>query len=152
MSKTINFYRAENPYGFMSNFSRHRVFYNNDHFPTSEHAFQAMKFVGTDYYFKVKDASTPGDSAKKGRSRAYPLRADWETVKDEIMYDICLAKFKQNKDIGASLLETGDAILVEYTENDYYWGSGGVNGGGRNQLGITLMRVRDTIRNEKENK
>lgn len=35
-----------------------------------------------------------------------------------------------------------NVILVEYMENDYYWGDGG-DGFGKNCLGKILMKVRD---------
>ncbi|KAM9967555.1 hypothetical protein ACTFIW_001639 [Dictyostelium discoideum] len=147
----INFYRpTEIPYGPFSNFSRHTVFYNNVLAKTSEHIFQAMKFEGTQHFNDVMNTKTPGDSAKMGRDRKRPLRKDWEGVKDELMYEICLAKFTQHKDIQKILLETGDATLVEHTGNDSYWGDGG-DGSGRNQLGKTLMRVRETIKNNIKN-
>ena len=61
------------------------------------------------------------------------------------MYDACLAKFSQHPDLKQLLLSTGDAIIIEHTKNDNYWGDGG-DGTGRNQLGKTLMRVRDTLK------
>lgn len=42
---------------------------------------------------------------------------------------------------------TGDAKLVEHTENDDYWGDGG-DGSGRNMLGQLLMKVRRKLRSE----
>eukprot|EP01132_Coremiostelium_polycephalum_P002623 gene2623-3252_t len=142
---TINFYRQGDAYGCFSNFSSHSIHYAGQVWKTSEHYFQAMKFEGTPHYFEVLKAGTPGDSARMGRSRSRPLRPDWEEVKDQIMFDIVLAKFQQNKDIQKILLETGEAKLVEHTYNDSYWGDGG-DGTGRNQLGITLMKVRTVIR------
>ena len=73
------------------------------------------------------------------------LREDWNEVKDNIMYEVCKAKFEQNEDIRKLLLETGDATLIEgNTWNDQYWGV--CRGKGRNQLGKTLMRIRDELR------
>ena len=43
------------------------------------------------------------------------------------------------------LLPTGDAKIVEHTENDAYWGDGG-DGSGENKLGLILMRVRVELR------
>ncbi len=59
----------------------------------------------------------PGSAKAMGRTRAVPLRADWELVKDEIMYRCVLAKFQQHKQIRLTLLSTGDATLVEHTKN-----------------------------------
>lgn len=63
------------------------------------------------------------------RSRSRPLRKDWEQVKDEIMLEAVYTKFKQHKDIRKLLLETGNAILVEHTDRDSYWGDGGDGSG-----------------------
>jgi ribA/ribD-fused uncharacterized protein len=84
-------------------------------------------------------------AARMGRSRARPLRADWEQVKDEIMLRAVRAKFTQHADLAALLLATGDALIVEHTRRDRYWGG---DGAGANRLGQILMRVRDELRPE----
>ena len=81
-----------------------------------------------------------------GRARkATVLRHDWETTKNDVMYRACLAKFAQNPSLWALLDGTNDCVLVEHTKNDRYWGDGG-DGTGRNQLGKTLMQVREDLR------
>lgn len=60
------------------------------------------------------------------------------------MYDIVKAKFTQYQDLKELLLSTAGCTVVEHTVNDNYWGDGG-DGSGRNQLGKTLMRVRDEL-------
>lgn len=145
---TINFYSTRAAYGFMSNFSRHGITLDGQFWPTTEHYFQAKKFEGTKHETEVRKAKSPMDAAQMGRDRKRPLRTDWEQVKDEVMYRAVMAKFSQHADIRAKLLDTGDAVLVEHTENDSYWGDGG-NGSGRNMLGKTLMRVREELRNVK---
>lgn len=64
------------------------------------------------------------------------------------MYDAVYAKFSQHKELKKILLDTGDSTIVEHTKNDSYWGDGG-DGSGRNQLGKTLMKVREDLRNAK---
>jgi len=66
------------------------------------------------------------------------------------MYEACLAKFSQHQDLKQLLLDTGEAEIVEHTKNDNYWGDGG-DGTGRNQLGKTLMRVREALRKHNKN-
>jgi predicted NAD-dependent protein-ADP-ribosyltransferase YbiA (DUF1768 family) len=34
-------------------------------------------------------------------------------------------KFDQNSEMKATLLATGESVLVEHTKNDKYWGDGG---------------------------
>jgi ribA/ribD-fused uncharacterized protein len=60
------------------------------------------------------------------------------------MLKACMAKFSQHPHLKHLLLSTGHRILIEHTKNDTYWANGG-DGSGRNQLGITLMKVRDHL-------
>jgi ribA/ribD-fused uncharacterized protein len=143
--ETIWFYAAGDAYGCFSNFSPHVVSIDGKRWPTSEHYFQAQKFVGTRYEELVRSARGPGEAAKLGRRRAWPLRRDWESVKERIMFDALRAKFSQHADIREVLLGTGDSLLVEHTERDSYWADGG-DGRGRNRLGVLLMALRKELR------
>lgn len=40
-----------------------------------------MKFVGTPEEETVRTANTPADAKALGRTRSFPLRADWEEVR-----------------------------------------------------------------------
>mmetsp|Transcript_8376 Transcript_8376/g.12744 ORF Transcript_8376/g.12744 Transcript_8376/m.12744 type:complete len:154 (+) Transcript_8376:774-1235(+) len=145
--KVIKFYHIGGELGCFSNFSHHPVRMENDlEWPTSEHYFQAMKFPDYPEYMEhIRKLSKPGDAKRAGRTRKYKLRSDWERVKDSIMMDVCLAKFRQHDQCRKVLLSTGDALLVENAPNDSYWGCG-KDGKGRNQLGKTLMAVREILR------
>ena len=144
-SGQINFYREGDAYGCFSNFSQHTVDYKGRTWQTSEHAFQAMKFEGTQHVETVANASGPGAAAKLGRNRSMPLRGDWEEIKDAMMEEVVHAKFSQNLEIREILLGTGTQTLVEHTTNDSYWGDAG-DGSGVNMLGKILMKVRDSLR------
>jgi N-glycosidase YbiA len=141
----IYFYSdREVPYGCFSNFSRHGFVLDELWWKTSEHYFQAQKFVGTPYLEQIRSVNTPKDAANLGRKRTLPLRSDWEQVKDEIMLRAVLCKFRAHADIREILLATGDDSIVENAPGDYYWGCG-KDGTGRNQLGLILMQVRDLL-------
>jgi ribA/ribD-fused uncharacterized protein len=142
----IAFYSArEQPYGCFSNFSPHGVTLDGLWWPTTEHYFQAQKFVGMGYAETIRLAPTAKRAAELGRIRAVPLRPDWEQIKDDVMLRAVRQKFTQHADIRAILLGTGDAEIVENAPGDWYWGCG-KDGAGRNQLGLTLMRVRQELR------
>jgi ribA/ribD-fused uncharacterized protein len=141
----IHFYSTTDAYGCFSNFSRHPVHLAGKRWPTSEHYFQAQKFQGTPHEEAVRRCKTPRQAAEMGRSRKLPLRRDWESMKDRVMLEVVRAKFTQHDDLKAVLLGTGDALLVEHTANDSYWGDGG-DGSGRNRLGQILMQVRAELR------
>ena len=141
----IHFYRVDDPYGFFSNFSAHPVWIGGLRWPTTEHYFQAQKFAGTPAAEQVWGAASPMQAARMGRDRTRPLRPDWETVKLEVMREALRAKFTQHPDLRAALLATGDALLVEHTGNDRFWGDGG-DGAGKNWLGKLLMELRERLR------
>lgn len=150
--RVINFYKTQDDYGCFSNFSRHSVKMPRDEqiliWPTSEHYFQAMKFLDYNLQDEVRLAPTPKAAALMGRDQSRPLRKDWEDIKDDVMLKVVRAKFVQHYDIMMILQSTGNAVLVEHTVNDSYWGDGG-DGSGKNMLGKILMIVRDTtIRSE----
>jgi len=147
MTNVVNFYSTRGEYGCFSNFSRHEVLIDGKMWATSEHYFQAQKFAGTDYETLIQNASSPREAADLGRNRAYPLRSDWEQVKDDIMRKVVKVKFTQNPALTETLLSTGDAVLVEHTVNDSYWGDGG-DGTGKNMLGKILMETRDLLKKE----
>lgn len=144
---TINFYTTNGDYGCFSNFSRHPVKLKGKTWATSEHYFQAQKFVDTQHEEELRKAPNPMEVAKMGRDRSRPLRKDWESVKDNIMREVVYAKFTQHADLKETLLSTGNSKLVEHTANDNYWADGG-DGSGKNMLGIILMEIRERIRKE----
>jgi ribA/ribD-fused uncharacterized protein len=147
--RVIQFYRESDSYGCFSNFSKHSIVMNGVRWPTVEHYFQGQKFAGLPMEQKIRNAEGPGAAKKLGQTRKVRLRGDWEQVKNQIMYDAVLAKFSQHDNIRTTLLKTDDAILVEHTSNDSYWGDGG-DGRGKNMLGKTLMLVREELRNRQE--
>lgn len=148
MNAVINFYLVNEDYGDFSNFAAYPITLKRKLWPTSEHYFQAQKFVGTEHEENIRKAKTPMIAARMGRDRKLPLRRDWESVKDSIMQEAVLAKFTQHAELKQKLLDTGDAKLVEHTDNDSYWGDGG-DGSGRNMLGQILMEIRNGFRHEK---
>lgn len=105
---------------------------------------QGQKFDDPRYRETIRKANTPMIAARLGRDRKQKLRRDWESVKVSVMREALRAKFTQHPALRALLLSTGDAKLVEHTENDAYWGDGG-DGSGRNMLGQLLMELRTLI-------
>lgn len=134
--------RFDGKYLFLSNFYICDVEYDGIVYPHTEAAFHAQKVFDEETKLKFTNV-IPRKSKRLGHK--VKLREDWDEVKDNIMYEVCKAKFEQNEDIRKLLLETGDATLIEgNTWNDQYWGV--CRGKGRNQLGKTLMRIRDELR------
>lgn len=140
----IEFYRVNDPYGCFSNFSPHPITIDGKEWKTSEHYFQAMKFLDPKLQQRACDIKSPMDVALFGRDRSLPLRPDWDEVKDDIMRRAVLEKVIQNKFVFDQLLSTQNLEIIEHTKNDAYWADNG-DGTGKNMLGIILIETRDII-------
>ncbi|KAL4478306.1 hypothetical protein ABPG72_009542 [Tetrahymena utriculariae] len=153
--KTIKFYGAKSKNGFFSNFYQSPIKLKGKVWQTTEHYFQAQKFAGTVKEEGVRNASGPGIAFRLGRKRSekFPIRNDWQKVKDDIMYEAIKAKFTQHENLKKILLSTKNHKIIEHTKRDVYWADGG-DGKGKNMLGILLMKLRKELseENKKEEK
>ena len=142
---TIFFYAQTDAFSEFSNFAPYGVALDDLWWPTAEHYFQAQKFESEKYRDRIRRASRPKDAKALGMTRALPLRADWEDVKDGLMHRVVGAKFRTHPALADLLLATGDRMIVENAPMDAYWGCG-PDGLGQNKLGRILMQVRSEIR------
>ena len=137
----IEFYSTRGQYGVFSNFAKTRI----ASWPTAEHCFQSLKFCVIDMKRaeQIRGTKTASEAAKMGRSRQGGHRIDprWEEVKIDLMHATLHLKFDLHPAGKQTLLGTGDAILVEKSPKDAFWGSG-KDGKGQNHLGEELMALR----------
>ncbi|MCJ8281437.1 MAG: NADAR family protein [Rivularia sp. ALOHA_DT_140] len=141
----IKFYAVNEAYGEFSNFALYPIKLKGKIWKTTEHYFQAQKFIETHHLEEIQQAKTPKQAASMGRDRKRPLRQDWEKVKDDVMRKAVLKKFETHSEIQEVLLYTGDEEILENAPGDYYWGCG-KDGSGKNMLGKILMEVREKLR------
>lgn len=131
-------------YKFLSNFYPAPLTYAGDDYPSSEHAYQAMKSDDPAYRERVRRARTAGEAKRLGEDAV--LRRGWDTTKLDMMLRIVRRKF-ENPELRRMLLATGDEELVEGNNwGDTFWGM--CNGVGDNHLGKILMKVRAEARKE----
>ena len=129
-------------YRFLSNFTLGNVVFEGIEYPSSENAYQSAKTTDIDIRGNFVNI-TPSESKKLGRT--LEVRSDWESVKYNIMYQICLDKFTRNPDLGDKLLATGDKYLEETNYwKDVVWGV--CDGVGTNWLGKILMDIRSQLK------
>jgi ribA/ribD-fused uncharacterized protein len=147
--KVIRFYEPEDPYGFLSNFYPSPIFMKGKTWPTSEHYYQAQKVAGTGTEEVIRSLETPREAFDITRTEGFPQRPDWHEIRDEVMREVVYNKFIQHPDLKMHLLETEDAVLVEHSFKDSYWGDGG-DGKGKNVLGKILMEVRERLKGEND--
>lgn len=87
----------------------------------------------------VAQAPTPQEAKRRGK--LVRCRADWDTIRVEIMLAVLRAKFAPGTRLAARLEATGQIPLEEgNTWGDTFWGV--CRGRGLNWLGRLLTRVR----------
>lgn len=146
----IRFYRSnEKPYGVFSNLHRTPVTFEDQVFPTAEHAYQAGKAAKPAVREWILSAPTPALVAMAAHGLyTWDIVPTWSKIKFDRMRGVLRAKFSQHPALQDLLLSTGNARLVEVGTTDNavnrQWGE--VNGKGKNMLGVLLMEVRDELR------
>lgn len=146
----IQFYRSnEKPYGVFSNLHRTPVTFEDQVFPTAEHAYQAGKAAKPAVRDWILSAPSPALVAMAAHGLyTWDIVPTWSKIKFDRMRGVLRAKFSQHPDLLDLLLSTGNARLVEVGTTDNavnrLWGE--VNGKGKNMLGVLLMEVRDELR------
>ncbi len=148
----IRFYRAnEKPYGAFSNLFKRPIVFEGKEFPTAEHAYQAGKARKDKVRDWILSAPSPSLVAMAAHGLyTWDIVPNWAKIKFERMRSVLYAKFSQHGDLRELLLSTGNARLIESSNMDNpvnrLWGE--VNGKGQNMLGVLLMEIRMTLRQE----
>ena len=140
----------------LSNFHPATFQVDGNFFSTSEQYFQYHKAkLNNDMESarKILSESSPAKCKQTGDKVKIINTELWDERDSlKVMYDGCIAKFTQNKNLRSFLLSTKSAQLVE-GRNDKFWGAGkwidelqtNVTWEGSNHLGKILMRVRDEL-------
>jgi len=143
--KIVAFYERE--FYCFSNFSSFAVKWRGKLWQTSEHAYQASRFIGKDFktvqkILKAKSADEAYKIAQKSLRKNFDKYTE-EDIKN--MESILREKLKQNPYVMHKLLQTGNRIIVEDSPKDSFWGWG-KNRKGRNELGKLWMKLRKEIK------
>lgn len=139
------------------------LFKNEHRFNCAEQymmACKALRFLDYDALMEIMIAKEPREHKEIGRRVEGYDDLSWREVARDHVTVANYAKFTQNPDLKAVLLETGDKILVEGAHYDPVWGVkiawndplilDPKNWQGTNWLGEVLMNVRQMIRLEDE--
>ena len=143
----IDFYKEFGKYGFLANYSQHGFYKKGIFYPTVEHYYQSEKFDDESIKNKIINAKTPKEASKIGRDRSLVRKKNFKDIKNFVMYEGILEKFRQNFDIRNLLIETRNQEIREMSVKESYWGVG-PNLDGTNYIGKILMRVREHIKEE----
>lgn len=143
----IKFYEKEDKYGEFSNFSEHPFLLDGFEWKTSEHYYQAQKFIHyPDIMSEIMDSKNPTIAKEISRVNNDKVDESWNDKKITVMCIALRQKLKTHKKISKILLETNKVYIIENALDDSFWGYG-KNGNGKNMLGKLLMFIRDELRN-----
>ena len=129
-------------YKFLSNFYPSPIIWEGKHYPTVEHAYQAMKCLDPQVQERVRNANTPNEAKRMGKviNRNGTLRSDWSEINMKLMENLLWQKF-ENPVLRKMLDATKPRELIEGNVwKDSFWGV--YNGKGENHLGKLLMLIR----------
>ena len=132
-------------YRYLSNFAilSTPVVLDGEKYISTEHAYQAAKFLDPVLRKQIRDCITPGKAKKLAGvfKEAGHQRPDWQDINLGIMEDLLVQKFSDPQ-LCNQLLATGKEELVEGNWwHDTFFGV--CNGVGENHLGKLLMKIRE---------
>lgn len=135
----------EGPWYCFSNFASFMVHWQGRDWMTSEHAYQAAKFINLGTIWEIKDARSAHNAKKIARANNIFKVPNWQDIKLSVMKSIVRAKLGQHPYIQKKLLETGGMEIIEDSPTDAFWGRG-PDGNGLNHMGKIWMLLRTELR------
>ncbi len=143
LENAIRFSRFDET-SFLSTISVHPFELEDYRWPTAEHYYQAHKFEGMSYVQEVLATTTGQEAFKCGNKRFKRKVAGWKDKRRVWMTRALYRITAEYPEIKQSLLDTNDALLIETSLYDHYWGVGR-DQRGENTLGKVWMDIRQKV-------
>lgn len=145
--------------GPFSNWSSSPFEFDGHHFSNGEQGIMYQKaklFKDYESLELILNTSNPKEAKRLGRLVKNFDEVVWANNREDLVYQVLLAKYEQNELHQSALLDTGDKILVECNKYDRIWGIGlyenelygdsPAQWDGLNLLGIILTNIKNEIR------
>jgi ribA/ribD-fused uncharacterized protein len=135
-------------YRFLSNFHLCDIDVDGIVYPSTEHAYMAMKSsdrnVRLQFSVDANTVLTPKEARALGQK--IKIVSNWKDIKVHIMYIANKAKYTTHLQLKEQLLSTGDRYLEETNWwHDTFWGVDVRTKVGQNNLGKVLMQIRSEL-------
>lgn len=161
MHKVICFHNPNEPNAFLSNWFFSTFVKNGVTYSSMEQYMmhsKALTFGDGEMAEKIMETDDFGKIKAYGRMVRDYDDVIWSGIRQIVVYEGLLEKFRQNPDLKQQLLATGSAILAECALRDQIWAIGLTmqdenrfypeRWRGQNLLGFTLMQVREKLKTE----
>lgn len=159
MISIVCFHKPEEMNGYLSNwYLSDFVIYGIKYTSMEQYMMhkKAIVFNDTDIAGQIMQTSNVGKIKDLGRRVSGYDDTIWNGIRQIVVYQGLLEKFRQNADLKERLLATGDDILAECAVQDKVWGIGismkdlrrfdMTEWTGSNLLGFSLMMVRESLK------
>jgi ribA/ribD-fused uncharacterized protein len=135
-------------YRFLSNFHLCDIEVDGIVYPSTEHAYMAMKSsdrnVRLQFSVDANTVLTPKEARALGQK--IKIVSNWNDIKVHIMYIANKAKYTTHLPLKEQLLLTGNRYLEETNWwHDTFWGVDVKTKVGQNNLGKVLMQIRSEL-------
>ncbi|MDO6561878.1 NADAR family protein [Amphritea sp. 1_MG-2023] len=141
--------QRNDPNNPLAAYANHAFELDGYEWPSVEHYYQAMKFADTEYAEQIRQAASPAEAMKLGKSKQHNKRKDWDKVKVTVMTRGTYIKCRTYPEIAQQLLDSGDIHIADLSQYDYFWGSGR-DMRGNNAFGQMLMEIRNKLTAERQ--
>ena len=131
----------------LSSYSAYGFELEDKYWPTVEHYYQAMKYVDNDYQEEIRASDSAEMANKLGHDKKQKRTKDWKKNRMLMMIRAIYTKCKTYPEIAEKLIETGNDMLMENSQYDYFWGCGR-DKLGKNTYGKVLINVRNKLKEE----
>ena len=161
MIKVVCFHNPDEINGYLSNWYLSEFTVDGVKFSSMEQYMmygKAVCFGDREISEKILQTDNVGKIKALGREVKNYNDTVWNGLRQVVVYDGLLEKFRQNDELKEKLLATNQDILAECAVSDRIWGIGlsmkdeqrfnMYKWKGQNLLGFTLMRVREVLKNE----
>lgn len=155
----ICFHNPDEENGYLSNWYLSDFIVNGVKFTSMEQYMMYQKavcFHDGEIASQILDTNDVAQIKALGRLVAGYNEHHWNGVRQIVVYNGLIAKFSQNQDLKAMLIDTGDALLAECAVKDRIWGIGlsmkdpdrfdSSKWNGQNLLGYGLVLAREHLR------
>ncbi|MBE6759587.1 MAG: NADAR family protein [Ruminococcaceae bacterium] len=161
MRDFIGFHNPDEEYGFLSNWYLSDFYKDGVKYSSMEQYMmhrKALVMGDAEYADRIMHTTDVAAIKQLGKDVRNYNDTIWNGVRQVIIYEGLLEKFRQNIDLREQLLATGDAVLAECAVQDIIWGIGlsmhdkrrfdMSQWRGQNLLGFALMLVREKLAEE----
>ncbi len=158
MREVICFHNPEEVNGYLSNWYLSDFELDGIRFTSMEQYMMYQKacaFGDDKAANQIRNTSDVGKIKALGRAVRNYEDVIWNGIRQIVVYEGLLEKFRQNSELKEKLLATGQSILAECAVQDKIWGIGlsmkdekrfdRKEWKGQNLLGFSIMKVRDSL-------